>query len=143
MGFLSDSSAVETWLERNCSAFRPLEQREYQALVAQWRARFEKLLRAQGAAWGAAAELAALSSLPADVFVFSLPGYRFLPSGTDPQLDRAYGYQAQGLRTIDFAVANPADAIVAGVDLSFTCLCTHEAGALAEPMFARVDELEV
>jgi hypothetical protein len=82
--------------------------------------------------------LAVLARLPEDVFVFSIPGYRFLPAGTDPQLDPAYGYRAVALRTVNFAIANPRDVILVDVALSFTCLCTHEAGALAEPTFARV-----
>ena len=138
MGFLRDAPAVEAWLRRGSSAFRPLTQREYQTLVAQWRARFEGLLRRQRAASGAKAEVAALSSLPADASVFSIPGYRFLPAATDPQLDRAYGYQAEALHTVDFEVANNADAIVTDVGLTFTCLCTHETGAFAEPMFALI-----
>jgi hypothetical protein len=137
MGFLRDCPAVESWLERCSSAFRPLVQREYQSLIVEWRQRFEPLLRSQATSAGPHAELAAIASLPADVFVFSIPGYRFLPAGTDARLDPAYGYRADGLRTFDFTIANPRDAIVVDVALSFTCLCTHEAGVLAEPTFVR------
>lgn len=138
MGFLRDCPAVESWLEQSSSTFRPLAEREYQTVVAEWRERFEHLLRSRALSSGAEAELAALASLPADVFVFSIPGYRFLPAGSDRRLDPAYGYWTVGLRTVDFAIANPWDAIVADVALSFSCLCTHEAGALAEPIFARI-----
>lgn len=78
-----------------------------------------------------------------DGFVFSLPGYYYLPSGTDAQLDPAYGFRVTELRVIDFSIANPADAIFVDHELTFTCLCTHEAGALAEPILVPADAARV
>jgi len=137
MSFLTPHPRLESWLCRASSRVRSLNQREYQKLVAAWRAQFKSALVARDCVFGARAEQGALALLPADAFVFSMPGDSLLPSGTDSKLDPTYGYEVDALATIDFAVANPADAIFVDRAMSFTCLCTHEAGALAEPILAR------
>jgi hypothetical protein len=135
MTFLSPCSKIEAWLREASSGVRPLSQREYQEVTATWRAQFEGALAAGHLVAGAQAEQSVRALLPRDVFVFSMPGYEFLPSPTDPKMDPVYGYAVDALETIDFAVANTDDAILVDSAMSFSCLCTHEAGAFAEPTF--------
>jgi hypothetical protein len=139
MGFLKPCPELEDWLQRTSERFRPLNQNEYRKLVVRWRDCFEQALVGNDFLTGASAKQEALCRLPCDVFVFSVPGYRWLPSPTDPKFDPSYGYDAVTLSTIDFAIANPIDAIFVDHAFSFTCLCTHEAGALAEPQFVLTD----
>jgi hypothetical protein len=134
MTFLSSRPGLEAWLHLVSSNVRPLSQKEYQEVVARWRAQFEGALVAEECVSAAQAEQGMRALLPRDVFVFSMPGYAFLPSATDPKMDPAYGYAADALQTIDFAIANPDDAIFVDRDMSFSCMCTHEAGAFAEPI---------
>jgi len=136
MGFLKSRPNLELWLEQAAATFRPLTQREYGKVVAEWRARFEPVLAANDYVTGRSVKDLAQSLLPRDVFVFNVPGYRLLPAGTSSRLDGAYGYEALGLTTIDFSITNPADAVIVDRDFTFTCLCTHEAGAFAEPQLA-------
>jgi hypothetical protein len=135
MGFLKQHLAVESWLAATASQFRPLSQAEYADVVREWRSHFDESLGARHFSAGSAAEEAMLQMLPCDAFVFSIPGYHSLPASTDPRFDPAYGYEVIGLRDLDFAVANRADAVISDRRFSFTCLCTHEAGAFAEPQF--------
>ena len=136
MGFLSEPSELVGWLRSAAISVRALEQREYQDIVKRWREQFEPMFYARAFVTGTAAEQAVRAALPADVFVFSLPGYRFLPSGTDPQLSPAYGYEVKTLSEIDFGTANRADAIFTDPGMTITLVCTHEAGELADPIFA-------
>jgi hypothetical protein len=136
MGFLTRQPEIEAWLAQAASSALPLSQDAYQQLVQDWRSAFEPLLRAGRRVAGARAEHGLSTSLPADVYVFSLPGNPYLPASTDSK-SPPYGYTAEALRSLDFAVANAQDAIIASRDLSFTCLCTHETGALAEPILLR------
>jgi hypothetical protein len=136
MGFLTPRTTIESWLEQASATFRPLSDREYAEVVAGWRNRFETVLENKDYVRGRSVNDIAQSLLPSDVFVFSLPGYRLLPARTNPSVDLAYGYEARGLRKIDFEIANRADAIIVDKDFAFTCLCTNEAGAFADPQLA-------
>lgn len=136
MGFLVDRPELKLSLRTTASYVRALSQREYQELVATWRNHFEEMLASGNSVSGARAEALLRAVLPADVFVFSIPGYEFLPSATSPRQDPAYGFEVKVLVAVDFAVLNPEDAIIVDHAMTFTCLCTHEAGMLAEPIFA-------
>jgi hypothetical protein len=130
----SPLTELEEWFEVAATGARALDRGEYQALVADWQSQFEQLLKAQDRRAGAKAEAGVRALLPRDVFVFSIPGYRYLPAATNAQRDPRFGFYVTQLRTIDFNIANRMDAILAGSELTFACLCTHEAGAFAEPI---------
>lgn len=134
MSALSALAELEAWLQAAASGARALAPGEYQDLVAGWQSLFEPLLEARDRRTGAKAEAGIRALLPRDVFVFSIPGYRYLPAATKAQRDRRFGFYVSQLRTIDFDVANRMDAILADSELTFTCLCTHEAGVFAEPI---------
>jgi hypothetical protein len=135
MGFLKTHAGVEAWLRFASSHFEPMSQAKYTAIVREWRFHFDALLRARHFREGRAAEEAIEQTLPCDVFVFSIPGYPLLPASTDPRLSPAYGYEVSGLRDVDLAAANEADAMITNRDFSFAYLGTHEAGVLAHPQF--------
>lgn len=135
MGFLKAHAGVESWLRLASSHFEPLPQAKYTAIVSEWRSHFDELLLARQLREGSAAATAIERMLPGDVFVFSIPGYRLLPASTDPRLSPAYGYEVSGLREVDLAAANEADAVISDRSFQFTYLGTHEAGALANPQF--------
>lgn len=141
MGFLKVHHSIEGWLQTAAVSFRALSQKEYKDLVAEWRVRFERLLVSREFIAGRAAERAAEDALPTNVVIFRLPGYRWLPAGTDARFDAAYAYRATRLRFLDFSVANAADAVIADEDLTFTCLCTHEAGSMTQVQFCQVHHL--
>lgn len=125
---------LEAWFQASASGFRALDAREYQELLANWQAEFEPLLEARDRRRGAKAEAGVRALLPRDVFVFSIPGYRYLPAATNSHRDPRFAFYVSQLKMIDFGIANRMDAIVVDSELTFTCLCTHEAGALAEPV---------
>lgn len=125
---------LEAWFEKTSDGARALERTEYHDLVAAWQATFEPMLHAQDRRTGARAEAGLLALLPRDMFVFSIPGYRYLPAATNFQRNPRYAFYVSALRSIDFVVANQVDAILADSELTFACLCTHEAGAFAEPI---------
>jgi hypothetical protein len=132
MGFLKPRPKVESWLRSSSAAMRTLSQAEYQQLIATWKERFEGLLIEGRCLAGARAQRAAARTMPTDVFVFNVPGYRWLPAATDPRFDMAYGYAAVQLRNIQFEVANDFDAIICDRDFTVCCLCTHEEGAFGK-----------
>jgi hypothetical protein len=136
MGFLRPRPKIEEWLAQAAASFRPLGQREYGKLVADWRAHFDHTLETGDFISGRDVEEAANSLFPADTFIFNVPGYRLLPAGTGPKFDQASGYEALKLGCINFEIANPADAVITDRAFTFTCLCTHEAGAFASPQLA-------
>jgi len=138
MGFLKTHTDVEAWLGSSSLEFRSLSQKEYAGLVRQWRSRFEPMLNAGECRHGNSAEEALESRLPRDVFIFSIPGYRLLPASTNPRLDPAYAYEAIRLSALDLQTANRADAIIVDQGFAFTCLYTHEAGALARTQFCEL-----
>ena len=134
---MSASSALAelgAWFQEAASGARALDPHEYKNLVAGWQSEFEPLLEVRNCRTGARAEAGVRALLPRDVFVFSMPGYRYLPAATNAQRDPRFGFYVSQLRTIDFDLANRMDAILADSELTFTCLCTHEAGAFAEPI---------
>lgn len=137
MGFLNIHAGVESWLQGASAQFAAFSQKEYREIVASWRARFEEILISGAYLVGRSAECAALDELPVDAVVFCIPGYRWLPAGTDARFGSAYGYQVTQLADIDFVAANAADAVIADKALSFTCLCTHEAGSFARVQFCQ------
>jgi hypothetical protein len=130
----STLAELEAWLHEASAGARALNRGEYRDLLAAWQSVFEPMLEAQDRRTGAKAEAGLRALLPRDLFVFSIPGYRYLPAATNFQRDPRYGFYVSQLRTIDFGVANRMDAILADAALTFTCLCTHEAGAFAEPV---------
>ena len=134
MGYHFDQ--LEEWFVGASAGARPLDRCEYRELVASWQTQFEPLLKVRDRVTGAKAEVGLRALLPSDMFVFSIPGYRYLPASTNPHHDARYGFHVSQLRTVDFAILNPADAILVDPDMNFTCLCTHEAGAYAEPILA-------
>jgi hypothetical protein len=138
VGFLRSYPELEHWLCSAAADVRALTDQEYRRLAERWRERFEHALAMGDYVSGSRATDGMLNLLPSDVFVFSLPGYRLLPSGTDPT-QIAYGYEVQALATVDFDIANPADAIFSDRAFTFACLCTHEAGAFAEAQLAPAD----
>jgi hypothetical protein len=131
---LSALPELDAWFRVAASGARPLDRREYQDLIRSWQVHFEPLLKAGDRRTGAKAEEGARALLPRDVFVFTIPGYRYLPAATDARHDARYGFYVSQLRTIDFNVANQMDVILTDAEFTFTCLCTHEAGAFAEPV---------
>jgi len=134
MSAFSTLTELEAWFQVAASGARALDRREYQDLVAGWQAQFEPLLEAGDLRTGAKAEAGVRALLPRDVFVFSIPGYRYLPAATNAHRDPRFAFYVSQLKTIDFDIANRMDAILADSELTFTCLCTHEAGAFAEPV---------
>jgi hypothetical protein len=136
MGFLKRMARIEDWLTKSSSEFHELSQREYVSLVSNWRKHFEESLEAgRHVAKGPRAEREMELSDCSKLFIFSMPGYRLLPSGTDPTRDAAYAYVAIALQRIDWVAANASDAILADEGFTFTCLCTHEVGTMAEVQF--------
>ncbi len=137
MGFVREHRDVETWLTASAASWIPLTDADFRAIVSRWEDAFEIELSGPHSKFilhGRNALLAMERELPADVYVFNLPGYPHLPASTDA-LERQYGYLAKQLLRIDVRIANYADAIVTEATLRFTCLYTHEAGVLAEPMY--------
>lgn len=126
---------IESWLEVAAADFRMLSQREYRVLVAEWRRYFEESLVAGEYLVGGAAQRAIEQAMPGDMFVFRVPGYKWLPAATDPRNDPAYAYRTTELKKVEFLVANAADAILVDQGFAFTYLSTHEAGVLAQPRF--------
>jgi hypothetical protein len=138
MGFLKIYPGVEAWLRSSSAEFRSFSQKEYAALVRRWRSSFEPTRVANECRRGNSAEEAAERKLPCDVFVFSLPGYRLLPASTDARFDPAYAYAAVDFGKLDLETANRADAIIVNQSLTFTFLCTHEAGGFSRPVFCEL-----
>src|SRR5690349_18309294 len=106
---MSASSALaelEAWFQLGASAARELDRHEYQDLVVAWQSQFEPLLEARDRRTGARAEAGVRALLPCDVFVFSIPGYRYLPAATNAQRDPRFGFHVSQLRMIDFGIAN-------------------------------------
>lgn len=134
MGFLTVHGDIESWLEKAAAEYCELSQREYVALVAEWRENFEEALDGEYRE-GRAAQRAIVRLLPANLFIFSVPGYPWLPAGTHPKGDPSYGDRAMELKAIHFSVVNAADAILVDQDFTSAYLGTHEAGAFSEPWF--------
>src|SRR5688500_1923119 len=109
MGFLREHLGIESWLRVDAADFRNLSQREYRELVTEWRQRFEGSLMGGEYRVGARAQRAMQEAMPADLFIFSIPGYEWLPAATDPRLDPTYAYGVTELKIVDFFVANAAD----------------------------------
>jgi len=139
VGFLRRTERIEHWLTNASNEYRALSEREYRSLTSTWRQHFEAILaEKQYVIKGVQAQRQMESHLGCDVFVFSMPGYRLMPSATDPQFDTAYAHHATALQRLDWDVANPFDAIVVDGAFSFTCLCTHEADVMAHVQFVVV-----
>lgn len=139
MGFLRSREGVERWLRRSAAGFAPLADREYREVARVWRAAFEPALMAGNRVRGREAVDAMVRALPLDVYVFNLPGYRWLPAATDARYDQSFGYRVSLLAAVDLSAANDADAIIARQDMKFALLCTHESGAFAEPEFVQAE----
>ena len=135
MSSLLEVAKLEGWFKVASMGARMLDRAEYRELVASWQSVFEPLLKAGDRLTGAKAEAGLRAHLPADMFVFSMPGYRYLPASTNSREPR-YAFRVSQLSNVDFGVANSEDAILVDTELTFTCLCTHEAGAFAEPILA-------
>ncbi|HKI01063.1 MAG TPA: hypothetical protein VKK31_03700 [Thermoanaerobaculia bacterium] len=133
MGFLSSVPVLEEWLDEATDGWSGLTNREYAELWSRWRAAFESRLRTGKPT---AKDIDAMASieraLPFEAFLFSAPGYEFLPSGTSLPV---FGYRVTPLARVDRDLFNSCDVIVADADLRFTCLYTHEIGTLADPIF--------
>jgi hypothetical protein len=86
-------------------------------------------------AQGGRAQRRLMSSDVSSLFVFSVPGYRLLPSATDARFDAVYAYSLANLSRMDWETANMGNAILVDQSFTFTCLCSHEVGSMAQVQF--------
>jgi hypothetical protein len=136
MGIMRVLPAAEEWLEAETESWSPISDQDYVALVCQWRGDFLPLIAAGTYSFqGERAMQAIVERLPADVWVFS--GVQ-VPELANTGGLGATGYQVVGLRKIQRELANRLELIITARDLSWSCVFSHEAGAIVwESLYER------
>ena len=138
MGIVRVLPDVEDWLDAEAESWAPLSDRDYVAIVRQWRDDFSPLIAAGAPCFqGNRAMQAIAERLPADVWLFS--GVQVSELANTGGLGAA-GYQAAGLRNIRRELANRFEMVTAVADLSWSCVFSHVAGAFVwECLYERTD----
>lgn len=128
---MADSVAeVQDWLDERGASWRSLRKPELLRFFARWREAFEPLFHARKpTAVDVDAPQRLREHLPADVMLFWMRGYEFTPADS---AHPDYALEVEALAGIDRELFNAHETIVADLDLTFTCMFTHEAGELAE-----------
>ena len=126
---------IEAWLDDAAENWHMLSDRNYRAHSAAWRAAFDPILKVHPRL--AVTPLAAMEShLPFTGFVFTIQAHPDLP--TSPQGGSnapVFGYRAEAIRSLDRDLLNACDAIICDIDVAFSCIYTHEAGAFWDPVY--------
>lgn len=71
-----------------------------------------------------------------DGVLFCEPSYARLPSATGHSF---FVFEVKGLSRVDRDLFNEHDVTVADAQLRFCCICTHEAGMLADASFWSIE----
>jgi hypothetical protein len=127
VGLIRALVILEDWLDGHAVSWLLLSDREYAVLVRDWSIVFGPLIGANASSRrGHRAFEEFHARLPCDAVLFS---------GVDvPRLANMGGrgasaYRAVQLRSLERALANNLELIVASVDLSWCCVFSHEAGS--------------
>lgn len=141
MGLVRVLPDVEDWLDADAESWSALPDRTYVVLVRRWRDGFLPLIAADAPSFqGNRAMQVIAERLPADVWVFC--GVK-VPKLANTGGKGAAGYQVIGLRRVKRNLANQRELVVAAADLSWSCVFSHEAGAVVwECLYERSPESE-
>ena len=131
MPIVSSNAELERWLDSASSSWSRLGDADYKRIASNWKRAFWHVIEIGGQSSTGTEALDQLATLlPATVFVFN--GFKV------PVLANAGGrgtgihaYDVQSLSHIDRSLANSEELILVDAEMSYSCIFTHEAGALA------------